>query len=74
MSPLKASNPSKVGPEKGNIVEAQDKDLKKTFMNIIEVLKEKMNKSLFKNYENTNKQWKEIKRNGQDLKVEIEIN
>ena len=36
------------------ITEIQDKDLKIAFMNIIEVLKKEMNKSLKEIYENTN--------------------
>ena len=46
MSPLEPSNPTAVGPENGHIVEVQDRDLKIAVMDIKEVLKEEMNKSL----------------------------
>lgn len=58
MYPLKASNPTTTGPESCSKTEAQDKDLAITSMNIIEVLKDEMNKSFKEGYENTNKQQK----------------
>lgn len=45
MSALKPSNTTTVGSEKCNITEAQNKDLT-VLMNMIEVLKEEMNKSI----------------------------
>ena len=41
-------------------------------MKVIEVLKEEMRKSLIEIYEHTNKQWQEMNKRVQDLKVEIE--
>lgn len=55
MSPLEPSNSTTTGPGKCNIVEAQDKSLKIAFMDMIEVLKEEMKKTLKEIYEN--KQW-----------------
>ena len=46
MSPLKFSNPTTASPEYCDIADTQEKDLNLTFMNIIEVLKEEINKSL----------------------------
>lgn len=43
-----------VGPEKCNIAKEQDKDLKTAFMDMLEVLKEDMNKFTNEIYENTN--------------------
>jgi hypothetical protein len=70
-SSTRAQQPYHTGPENCNIVKAQDTDLKITFINMIEVLKEDMNKSLKEIYENTNK-WKEMNKIIQDLKLEIE--
>lgn len=39
MSPVALSTPTPASPEKYNIVEAQDKNSKITFMNMLEVLK-----------------------------------
>jgi hypothetical protein len=46
MSLLESSNTTTVGPDYWNIAEAQEKDLKTTFMNIVEVRKEGMNKTV----------------------------
>ena len=43
VSPLEASSPTAPGPEYCSIAEAQDKDLKIVFMNIIAVFKEEVN-------------------------------
>lgn len=43
MSPRELSNSTIVDPEDCNTAEKKDKDLKMAFMNMIEVLKEKMN-------------------------------
>jgi predicted nucleotide-binding protein (sugar kinase/HSP70/actin superfamily) len=72
MSPPELGNPVTAGPEHCNTAEAQGKDLKIVFKNMTEVLKEEMTKSLKEVYENTNKQWKEMNKTVQDLKVEIE--
>ena len=42
------------------------------FMNMTEVIKEKMNKSLKEIYGNINEQWKEMNKTMQDMKMEIE--
>lgn len=59
MPPLEARNHAAIGPERGNIAETQDKSYKITFMNMLEILKEDLNKSI---YENTNKQRNEMKK------------
>ena len=41
ISTLGASNPTREHPEYGKIAKPQEKDLKKTFMNILEVLKKR---------------------------------
>lgn len=46
MSPLEPSNTTIVDSEKCNIAEAKGKDFKIAFINMIEVLKEEINKSL----------------------------
>ena len=53
MSPLEHSNPSTADPEYSNIVGRQEKDLKIAFMNVLEVLKEEMNKTLAEICEST---------------------
>ena len=50
MSPLEASNPT---TENCNRAESQEKDLKIAFMNMIEVFKEEVSKSLKETYKNT---------------------
>lgn len=55
-----------------NIVEVQDKDLKIAFRNVIEILKEGMNRALKEIYENTSMQWKEMNKIAQDMKVDVE--
>jgi hypothetical protein len=61
MSPLECSNPTTAG-QKCNRAEAQDKDFKAAFVNTIEVLREEVNKFIIEIYENTKKQWDEIKK------------
>lgn len=61
MSPLEPSNPTTVGTEKSNIDEAQAKDIKTAFMNMIEILNVEMNKFLQEIYENTNTGRKRMK-------------
>lgn len=56
MSPVESSNPTIVGFGNCNIAEEQDKDLKITFMNMIKVLEEKMNKDLKEIYKKKKKQ------------------
>lgn len=73
MSPVESSNPTIVGFENCNIAEEQDKELKITFMNIIKVLKEKMNEGLKEIYKKKKlKEWNEINKADQDLKIETE--
>ena len=45
MSPPKPRNPTIASPDYFNTAEAQENDLKTNFMKMINVLKEKMNKS-----------------------------
>jgi hypothetical protein len=52
VSPLEPSYPATAGSEYSNIAEAQEKDIKTAFMNMIEVFKDEMNKSPLKIYEN----------------------
>lgn len=47
-----ASNPIGIGPEKSNLAEAEDKDFK-IVRNMVQYLKEVMNKCLTKDCENT---------------------
>lgn len=56
MSPLEQSNPSTLDPEKYNIAEIQDKDFKIAIKNMLEILKDSINKSITEIYccENTN--------------------
>jgi hypothetical protein len=49
----KPRDPTTTGPEYFNIAETQEKDLKTKDKNIIELLKEKINKSLKEIQENT---------------------
>jgi hypothetical protein len=46
MSPLDPKYPTTVRTGYSTIAEAQEKDIKTAFMNIVEIFKEKMNKSL----------------------------
>lgn len=55
MFPLQTSNPTTVSPEKCNIVEEHYKDFKITIINMFENLKEVMNISINKTYED--KEW-----------------
>jgi hypothetical protein len=55
ISSLQPGNPNS-RPKKCNIAEAQDKDLKITFLNMIEALKEEISKFLKEFYGSTNKQ------------------
>lgn len=55
---LEPSNLTTVDPEYFHIDEAQDKSFKIIFMDMIEVLKEDMNKSIYEIYENT--PWSEM--------------
>ena len=48
MCQLEPSYPIKAGPEYYNIIEAEEKDLQTIYREMIEVLKEEMNKSLKK--------------------------
>lgn len=70
MSLLDPSSPTTVGPVYCNTVETQDKDLKTTFMDMIEVFKEEMNTPL-KSRKTQTVEGNEYK-TGQHLNVEIE--
>lgn len=72
MSLLVLSNTVKAGPEYCTIAKAQDKEFKTAFMKMIEVHNDEMNKPLKEIYGNTIKQWKEMNKAVQDLKLEIE--
>lgn len=67
MFPKNPNNLTTVGPEN---YKTTDKDHKTEFMNVIEVLKEEMNKSLKEIYEK--RCWKEIIKTVLGLKMEIE--
>lgn len=69
MSPLEPRNHATIGPERGNIAKTQDKSYKITFMNMLEILKKDLNKSI---YENTNKQRNEMKKNSSIYKINKE--
>ena len=56
MSPLELINPATVCPEICNVAEAPDPNI--AFVDMIEVLKEEMNKFFIEIYEHTSKQWK----------------
>lgn len=56
MSSLEPSYPTTVGPEYSKIAKTQEKDININYINIIEVLKEGINKHLKEGQENTNKQ------------------
>ena len=47
------SNPIKVSPEKCNLIEVQDIDLKIAIANMLDIIKEEMCKFLYEIYENT---------------------
>lgn len=72
MSPVESSNPTIVGFENCNIAGEQDKELKITFMNIIKVLKEKMNEGLKEIYKKNPKEWNEMNKADQDMKIKTE--
>lgn len=58
--PLKSRNPTKIGPEKLNITETQDKDYKLA-TNMLKDLKEDINESTNEMNEHTNKWWIDMK-------------
>lgn len=53
MGPLEPRNPIIASPEKCKQAEAQDKDFKVVFVNMIEILREEMNNFISEIYENT---------------------
>lgn len=53
MGPLEPRNPIIASPEKCKRAEAQDKDFKVVFVNMIEILREEMNNFISEIYENT---------------------
>ena len=53
------SNPIKVSPEKCNLIEVKDMDLKIAITNMLEIIKEEMCKFLNEIYENTKTKMKE---------------
>ena len=53
------SNPIKVSPEKCNLIEVKDTDLKIAITNMLEIIKEIMYKFLYEIYENTKTRMKE---------------
>lgn len=54
------SSPTTARPEHSNTTEAQEENLKTNFMEMTEVFKEEINKSLKEIQENTNKQLEEM--------------
>lgn len=63
MFPLQPSYPTTAGPEYYKIAETQEKELKTTCMNMIEVLKEELNKFFKKKKPGRHKQMcKEMKK------------
>ena len=54
------SNPIKVSPEKCNLIEVKDMDLKIAITNMLEIIKEEMYKFLYEIYENTITRMKEF--------------
>lgn len=51
-----------LGPQTCNIAEVQGKDCKNACMNMLEILKQEMTKSLKEIYDHTSKPWKESSR------------
>lgn len=54
MCPLEPRKPTTVGPDNLSIAEAQEKEFKIAFINMIEVIKEEINNSHTGIYKNTN--------------------
>lgn len=54
MSSLESSIPTRLGPEKLNIAEAQDKELKIVIINICRMFKDNMNRYFSEIYGNAN--------------------
>lgn len=52
MFPPETGNPTTIDSGKGNIIETQDKDLRTVLMDITEIHKKDINKSIKENYEN----------------------
>lgn len=53
------SNPIKVSPEKCNLIEIKDMDLKIAITNMLEIIKEEIYKFLYEIYENIKTRMKE---------------
>ena len=60
VAPTEPSSPTTARPEHSNTTEAQEENLKTNFMEMTEVFKEEINKSLKEIQENTNKQLEEM--------------
>lgn len=69
MSPPELRNPLIV--EKCNIAETQGKDFKVAIKSMFKVLKNNVNKSINEIYEHTIKQWNEMKKTIQDMKLKM---
>lgn len=54
MSPLNPRNTTTVGPEKYNIAEAENKDFRRAFTNMLQAFKEEINETIKETLENTN--------------------
>ena len=63
MLSIEPSYPSRTDPEYSSTAEAQEKDLKTNYLEMIEVLKKKMNKSLNKIQGKANKNFAENEKN-----------
>lgn len=76
MTPQKSTQPTTESPKNCNIAEAQEKYHKIVYINMIEDLKEEIDKAIKEIYENSythrKKLWKEMNIKFQDLKVKTE--
>lgn len=67
-----ASRPTIVVPKKIHIALKNNKDIRLGIINMLEVLKQEMNKFINEDWANRNKQRSELKSTVQDKKVEME--
>lgn len=74
MSALQPINHTTVNPKKHNIPKPADRNFKINSMNKLGVFRHDMNESIYKIYENKNRQWDKMKKRVQDLKEDIKIN
>lgn len=72
ISSQELSNPSITDSEKCSRTKAQVKDYKMAIKNMLEIFKEKMNKSINEVYENHKQRWNIMETKVQDMNVKIE--